>query len=1023
MGVTREEVLSDLAFRFPFRRYQQLALDWVDATVGTDEDDGGYHIVAPPGAGKTILGLELIGRFARPALVLVPTTAIQQQWRDEVRLFVPDDVDLGAIVSTDHDRPAPITVLTYQVVSTTARADDALDELAWERWCRELVDARQVSDLASAEGRLGILRDNNPDAFRRELARRHRAVKRELLRSGDADIVRFLHPNARGLLDRLVEAGTGTVVLDECHHLLDHWAVVVRHLLGRLDQPRIVGLTATLPDPDTPEEHENYEALLTDIDFQVPTPAVVKEGELAPYRDLVRFVEPSPRESAYLDDVQGAFEEALADLTADVRFGDWLRTELGLDASARWSQLLREDAAWAVAGMRVAHDLGLPVAEDLAVPVEAERPPTGGDRAEVVARYGLRELKVSADPDDHERLAHLRRVLKPFGFVLTERGLRHSRSPGDLILAYSDAKQAAAADILEQERAALGERLRAVVVTDFERSGRAIARAGDALSADAGSARHTFRNLVGRPALRDLDPVLVTGSTLWVDADVADTMVARFRGRLSQLEADATCRAERHNRARIAEIHGHGPDWSSSLYVQLVTAAYEAGVTRCLVGTRGLLGEGWDALRLNTLIDLTSVTTAQSVQQLRGRSLRLDPSWPRKVAHNWDVVCVAPRFDRGDRDLRRFTSRHTHFWGVVPLRRGEQLLGEALAGADALMSGRGADGLDLPGGARGEIVKGVAHVDPGLSWQLLTRPWERISFDRTSRRSDRAIGDRQDSYRMWGVGEPYENAERWVARLDADELAVRTAHTISDTLRSLLRAFRASLLGGLLLTLYAVLRVVGDATAAGASGRDLVTTVGWVLLAGFVGALALNARAGMRLVRRLAAGQEPEAIAGDVGRALLVGLREAGLVSPFLIPEHVRVAEQPDGTVEVLLEHAPTGDARTFVRALGQVLGPVEDPRYLIVRDDRRLPDTGPRWAWAVLRPLLPGEGPAGYHPVPDGLGVNRERAEALAGAWARYVGGGRLVYTRSDEGWQVLLSARSRERPTATAWAFERWV
>ncbi len=1016
MDVTPQDRVRGLTFRFPFRRYQQLALNWVDAVLGSEEDDARYHIVAPPGSGKTILGLELVRRFARPALVLVPTTAIQQQWRDEVRLFLPEDVDLDAVVSTEHDRLAPITVLTYQIVSTTARADDALDELAWERWCRELVDARQVSDLAAAEGRLGILRENNPDAFRRELGRRHRTVKRELLRTGEADIVRFLHPNARDLLDRLVEAGIGTLVLDECHHLLDHWAVVVRHLLDRIDRPRIVGLTATLPDPDTPEEHENYHALLTDVDFQVPTPAVVKEGELAPYRDLVRFVAPTAREDAYLRDVQGAFEEALS-TTMDGSFIRWLRQQIG--GADRWSQLLRDDPVWAVAAMRVAHDLGMPVTEDLAVPIEAEEPPTGQDRAEVVARYGLQELKVSADPEDHERVARLRRVLKPFGFVLTERGLRHSRSPGDLVLAYSEAKQAAAADILEREHQALGERLRAVVVTDFERSGRAIASAGEALSADAGSARHTFRNLLERPALRDLDPVLVTGATLWLDADVADDTVVRFRERLSELSADATCRAVRHDGTRIAEIDGGGPDWSSSLYVQLVTEAFEAGVTRCLVGTRGLLGEGWDALRLNTLIDLTSVTTAQSVQQLRGRSLRLDPSWERKVAHNWDVVCVAADFDRGDRDLRRFTSRHTHFWGVVPMRRGEQLLGDALAGADALLAGEGGDQLELSGGRRGEIVKGVAHVDPDLSWQLLTRPWKRVSFDRANRRSDRAIGDRQDSYRMWGVGEPYGNAQGWVARLDATELDVRTAHTISDTLRALLRSFRASLLGGLLLTLHVAARVAADAAVV---GGDVGGAIGWVLVVGFLGTVAVNARGGARIARRLTSGQVPEAIAGDVGRALLVGLREADLVSSFLIPEHVRVAEQPDGTVEVLLEHAPAADARIFVEALGQVLGPVSDPRYLIVRDDRRLPQVGLRWLWVPLRTLMP-DGPAGYHPVPDELGVNRERADAFAAAWARYVGGGRLVYTRSDEGWKVLLEARSRERPTATTWAFERWL
>ena len=60
--------------------------------------------------------------------------------------------------------------------------------------------------------------------------------------------------------------------------------------------------------------------------------------------------------------------------------------------------------------------------------------------------------------------------------------------------------------------------------------------------------------------------------------------------------------------------------------------------------TRALLGEGWDANKINVLLDLTTVTTSMTVNQLRGRSIRLDPQEPDKLADNWDVVCIAPEF-------------------------------------------------------------------------------------------------------------------------------------------------------------------------------------------------------------------------------------------------------------------------------------------------------------------------------------------------------------------------------------------
>ena len=65
-------------------------------------------------------------------------------------------------------------------------------------------------------------------------------------------------------------------------------------------------------------------------------------------------------------------------------------------------------------------------------------------------------------------------------------------------------------------------------------------------------------------------------------------------------------------------LTGKGSDWCLRVYVELITELFQQGITRCLVGTRGLLGEGWDANKINVLIDLTCVTTSMTINQLRG---------------------------------------------------------------------------------------------------------------------------------------------------------------------------------------------------------------------------------------------------------------------------------------------------------------------------------------------------------------------------------------------------------------------
>jgi superfamily II DNA or RNA helicase len=48
---------ESLRFRYPFRKYQRMILAEIEEVLDTPRDDRRYHIVAPPGAGKTIVEL------------------------------------------------------------------------------------------------------------------------------------------------------------------------------------------------------------------------------------------------------------------------------------------------------------------------------------------------------------------------------------------------------------------------------------------------------------------------------------------------------------------------------------------------------------------------------------------------------------------------------------------------------------------------------------------------------------------------------------------------------------------------------------------------------------------------------------------------------------------------------------------------------------------------------------------------------------------------------------------------------
>ena len=51
--------------------------------------DKKIHIVAPPGSGNTIVGLEMMMRLDTPTLILVPNLTLEEQWKDNIEKILP----------------------------------------------------------------------------------------------------------------------------------------------------------------------------------------------------------------------------------------------------------------------------------------------------------------------------------------------------------------------------------------------------------------------------------------------------------------------------------------------------------------------------------------------------------------------------------------------------------------------------------------------------------------------------------------------------------------------------------------------------------------------------------------------------------------------------------------------------------------------------------------------------------------------------------------------------------------------
>ena len=388
--------------------YQRAALAAFEK--GRHHGRGSTHIVSPPGSGTTILGVELIRRIGRRALVLCPNQAVQQQWPKAVSAFTAQPWSM-----VGPDPLKPIACLTYQGLCDIEDPEMVLGRLAQSRWA----DERAAETGITPEEAMREFEGEDADQRARELARIQGVLKREVAQGEAAGIELrdLLSTSARERVQQLSKLGVSVVVLDECHHLASLWGYVIRAVLGALgDDVHVVGLTPTPPVGLPEADAELYAALLGPVDFTVPTPAVVRDGQLAPYQELVWLTEPVAAEQAYLAEHDARFQELTERLRADGAFTDWVRGAL-----PKRPRLARAGARFLGHGR-----------------TELDRqPPDLEDWLRLLETYALRQLAPQDAPEAQDAYEEIAAALRELGFELTAKGVprglgRRRPAPGQL---------------------------------------------------------------------------------------------------------------------------------------------------------------------------------------------------------------------------------------------------------------------------------------------------------------------------------------------------------------------------------------------------------------------------------------------------------------------------------------------------------------------------------------------------------------------------------------------------------------
>ena len=597
-----------LKFNGTWRNYQRQVLD----NFQEYQTDGHVHLVAAPGSGKTTIGIELIARFDKPALVLVPTVTIREQWVDRIRkAFLEDEDQITSLVSQNLKDMKQITIATYQAFHSAMQQVQSQE------------DNGEVEDFVGFD-----------------------------------------------LIASLKEKGVETLCLDECHHLRNEWWKSLEDFRKNYQQLQIISLTATPPYDSEPELWDRYLQMCGEIDQEITVPELVKEDTLCPHQDFVYICFPTKEEDKKLEEFEDTKWQYVSQLVVDRDFQELIKSSKVLKGEISADMLL-EDPKYLSALLIYLQAQKLEIPKHLRDLLGAEGLPALNYYWLEVLLQGLLYQTPDWYEDPQGTKKKIEAELKSRGLIEKRQVFLVKSKANDQILNQSLGKLAGIASIFETEYASLGQDLRQLVLADYIRKDFTNYLGDDQAPITQLGVLPYFETIRRSAQKQGISVPLavLSGSVVIVPTSVREELqallptVALTFSAIGQLDPDAYLQV--------------GFPSTCKGMVGAVTELFQRGAIQVLVGTKSLLGEGWDAPCVNSLILGSFVGSFMLSNQMRGRAIRIWPGHPDKTSNIWHLVAIKPyknpAFSKEDQeeqdlnpyqDLQTLARRMDHFLGL-----------------------------------------------------------------------------------------------------------------------------------------------------------------------------------------------------------------------------------------------------------------------------------------------------------------------------------------------------------------------
>ncbi len=848
-------------FHGRFRDYQSRVLDQADRYLA----DGKINIVAAPGSGKTVLGLELIRKIGKPCLIFSPTTAIREQWGERFRdLFLSDPEQFDGLFSTNLHDIKLLNSITYQALFTAMEKADA--------------------------------EDADDDCFK------------------DVDLVREIQENH-----------IGTICLDEAHHLKNEWQKALEKLMGIVGKSvKVIALTATPPYDSESNEWNRYLTMCGEVDEEIFVPELVARNTLCPHQDYIYFNYPAKEE---VDSLQSYRQNAMEAVQKVGRLSFMPALCQRINQERDYDKLFSA-AKEHIALLVLFRHYGFEISDRMVrcLVGKVDLPKFQMSFAETALRF-LLTADWLTEPEKEQLIVifkeHSVYQKRKLELVLDER-LKRS-------LISSVGKLESIAQIAQSEFDTLGERLRMLVLTDYIK-------------------KESVAQIASADPFREISVVSIFET---LRRQTPTMRIGVLSGSLVILPDALLLEGVKHTRKPICETGYSIIEIPGSTHqvVKLVGDLFAQGQIQTLVGTKSLLGEGWDAPCINALIMASFVGSFVLSNQMRGRAIRIDKANPDKTANIWHLVTVEPEYLFAQNKLDALKSR-------VGQSKKE------LLSYDYEVLKRRFDSFMGPHYDAPSIESGIERICD------VRPPYDQSGIARINSQMLTRSKDRQTMAETW-AGQVKDGSFHVVMETEADTQKQVPGITFVN--------------GGLLVIL-AVLQVLWVVF----STRVLsVLEAPWLLSTFLIAVMAVIIGAFfIRALMKMLAHISPARSFKTLGKALYRALVACGELAPSAKVE----AREGKGLsyVSISLRNADTHDQNIFNTAMAELLSPIENPRYLLIKKGCILPY---RYRYSFACPSI--------------IGRKKEYVEILAQKLKSTTGNFQPVYTRNENGRALILKCR----------------